>query len=500
MLLPVAAPSLTDRLERTRAAALSRIAFWAPYVVSLGGFGVLAYLLVSRQSAWSIQDWDEARHIVSAVEMLRSGDWIVNTYLGVPDLWNLKPPISFWAIAASIKVLGPTPFAMHLPSILATLGTAAVAWWFARRCAGTWAGAFAVLALASCAPLLGWHTGRTADPDAIYLFALTAAIVSGIEALRRPRWLLVSTTAFSVAFLTKSWHALLALGFTAVIAAVLVVRRRARPRVLLLASAGFLPIVAWVIARFAADGLTFLVPMVQYDLLSRTNGALDGHTERTTFYIDQVQASFGLWLTAGALGIGLYLAASGAARRGATTGARPEPALVALSAWIVVVLAAFTAASTKLFWYVAPVYPAAAILSGMGVALGVRALAQRRGLQALLVGVACLAFAVGAYNVRLAVALTGDNPAQLALANLGKAVDDSAARVYLDPTVGGWSPSLVAVAEASGLQPAAPGSVDATGKDAFLLVTGAAPRTAEGSSLGTQITRVGDTAAFPLGR
>jgi 4-amino-4-deoxy-L-arabinose transferase-like glycosyltransferase len=495
MLLPASAPSRTARLDRL-AAATVRVLPWAPYVVALGGFAVLAFLLLWHRGAWNIQDWDEARHIVSAVEMLRSGDWLVNTYMGVPDLWNLKPPVSFWAIAASIRVLGPTPFAMHLPSILATLGTAVVAWWFARRHAGAWAGAFAVLAIAGCSPLVGAHTGRTADPDAIYLLFLTIAMVAGVEALRRPRWLLVSTTAFSVAFLTKSWHSLLALGFIGVVAAVLLVRRRARVRDVLVAAAGFAPIVAWVVARYLADGLTFLVPMVQYDLLSRTGTPLEGHYERETFYIDQLQGSFGLWLVAGALGIGLHLAASKAVERRPEDVRRPETAMLALLAWIVVVLVAFTAASTKLYWYVAPVYPAAAILCGIGVALGVRALAQRRGLQAILIGVACLAFVVGAQNLKLAVSTTSDNATQLALVGLSQ--NAPGAHVYLDPSAGGWTQSLVAVAEATGLQPEQPGAGDVERGNAVLLVVGAPPSDAEGASVGVEVARVGDIAAFRL--
>jgi len=62
----------------------------------------LIFLLVFlKLGEHPISPWDEARHGVSAVEMLQNGDWINIHYAGKPDDWNAKPPLVTWSIALS---------------------------------------------------------------------------------------------------------------------------------------------------------------------------------------------------------------------------------------------------------------------------------------------------------------------------------------------------------------------------------------------------------------
>ena len=53
-----------------------------------------------------LKSFDEARHGVSAYEMLQTGEPIVTTYAYSPDYWNLKPPLSEWLIALGYKLFG----------------------------------------------------------------------------------------------------------------------------------------------------------------------------------------------------------------------------------------------------------------------------------------------------------------------------------------------------------------------------------------------------------
>lgn len=41
--------------------------------------------------AAEIRNWDEARHAISAWEMLNGGNLLVNTFRFEPDYWNVKP-------------------------------------------------------------------------------------------------------------------------------------------------------------------------------------------------------------------------------------------------------------------------------------------------------------------------------------------------------------------------------------------------------------------------
>src|SRR5689334_10249299 len=84
-----------------------------------------AFLFIDR-SVMPIQLWDESRNIVNALEMRESGSWLVTTYGGAPDLWNTKPPLLIWLMAASVGVFGLSEWALRLPSMIAALGTLAI--------------------------------------------------------------------------------------------------------------------------------------------------------------------------------------------------------------------------------------------------------------------------------------------------------------------------------------------------------------------------------------
>ena len=61
-----------------------------------------------------ISSWDESRHGVSAMEMIESGNYLVNTHMGSPDYWNAKPPLAFAPMVAGFKVFGFTPLGVAL--------------------------------------------------------------------------------------------------------------------------------------------------------------------------------------------------------------------------------------------------------------------------------------------------------------------------------------------------------------------------------------------------
>lgn len=70
-----------------------------------------------------IYSWDEARHGISAYEMLKNREFIVNTYGYQKDYWNLKPPLSFWAIIAGYKIVGFNPLGLRLYSTISAFLT-----------------------------------------------------------------------------------------------------------------------------------------------------------------------------------------------------------------------------------------------------------------------------------------------------------------------------------------------------------------------------------------
>ena len=73
---------------------------------------------------------DEPRYTEIAMDMAKTGNWFVPHYQS--ELYSEKPPLFFWLLAASAKLLGGWyPFAMILPATLAAIGCLIVIYRFA---------------------------------------------------------------------------------------------------------------------------------------------------------------------------------------------------------------------------------------------------------------------------------------------------------------------------------------------------------------------------------
>ncbi|HKF43522.1 MAG TPA: phospholipid carrier-dependent glycosyltransferase, partial [Thermoanaerobaculia bacterium] len=87
-------------------------------------FAALLLLLVpvwtEPAGSW-LAEPDEARYAEIPREMLASGDFVTPRLNGIP--YFEKPPLLYWANAASMRLFGATPWAARLPSRLFSLGT-----------------------------------------------------------------------------------------------------------------------------------------------------------------------------------------------------------------------------------------------------------------------------------------------------------------------------------------------------------------------------------------
>ena len=85
---------------------------------------ILLALLVLVASGIGLRDpWpaDEPRFAAVARDMVASGDWLFPRVGG--DLYQDKPPLFMWLIAAALSVTGSLRLAFLLPSLLAAGGT-----------------------------------------------------------------------------------------------------------------------------------------------------------------------------------------------------------------------------------------------------------------------------------------------------------------------------------------------------------------------------------------
>jgi 4-amino-4-deoxy-L-arabinose transferase len=175
-------------------------------VLLLAAF-VLVYLLPLGVRPIAVPD--EARYGEIAREMLASGDWVSPHFNGVR--YFEKPVLGHWLNAASLAAFGENPFAVRLPTALATGLTALLIFLFMARFSSAATGLLAGGIYLSSLEVLGVGTFSVLDP--LLTLFLTAAVMAYYWAdqesdpKRRTLATIVCGIACGGAFLSKGFLA-----------------------------------------------------------------------------------------------------------------------------------------------------------------------------------------------------------------------------------------------------------------------------------------------------
>jgi 4-amino-4-deoxy-L-arabinose transferase-like glycosyltransferase len=315
----------------------------------------------------AVEPYDEGRHAATAVEMLRTHDFLINRYMGEPDYWNAKPPLSFWGAVLGLRLL-PDPFAgVRFFSLISALLSGLLVFLYTRRIGGNRAAAIAVALLVTAPALTLLHAARTADPDMLFAALVCAAFMafSGLT-----RWSAAAGYALlGLGFLAKSFHAV-----PYGMAAFLFCAWRWRQgqirlaELLLLPLCFLLPVMPWALARYHADGIRFFQIMFFYDLVRRSTHVIEHHNAPAYDYFVFLLREFGLAVIAAFVAF--------RATREARLFSDPRVQLVLI--WLLVPFCLYTAAKSRMEWYTYPLFPACAILLGLMIDKGLAALQGRQ--------------------------------------------------------------------------------------------------------------------------
>ena len=153
-----------------------------------------AFLCFRCLGVGAIDSWDEARHGISAYEMMQSGNYLVNTFQGLPDYWNVKPPLSFLTIIAGFTLFGYTAAGLRFFSALAYLLTVLCTGWFARRY-GKPASLLTMAFLTANYYPFKAHLARAGDADGLYLLLFTLAMLAMLKVRENQRGLMPAAFA-----------------------------------------------------------------------------------------------------------------------------------------------------------------------------------------------------------------------------------------------------------------------------------------------------------------
>lgn len=325
---------------------------------------LVATLALAYLGGRGIWDPDEGRYTNVALNMLDSGDWVDLKRNEHTGHWT-KPPLTYWAIAASVSAFGRDPWAARLPMALSYLACAWLAALIARRLAP---GGERVAALAFATMLLPFGASQLVTTDFVLAAFQTAGMFAYVESRwgdgrASKRWVLAMWIAFALAFLTKGPPALVPLLGAIVFERLVPQRGRASlwsPAGLLAFAAVALP---WfIVVTMRHPGLlghfvgSEIVERVATDRFER-NGSWYGWLQvyLPTLVVGTLPWTFVLWR---------WIRGEGRAVRAwrEATARRIDADLVLLLAWIVVPLAVFCIARSRLPLYILSLFVPLALL------------------------------------------------------------------------------------------------------------------------------------------
>ncbi|MFO1408414.1 MAG: glycosyltransferase family 39 protein [Steroidobacteraceae bacterium] len=315
---------------------------------------VLAFAFQGTRAIW---EPDEGRYTTTALNMISSGDWIVPTIDG-EHAHLTKPPITYWGIATGVLLLGQNEWGARLSGALAFIGTGLLVFGLGRRFCPAKPWLPAVVYATSLAPFMAANVVST---DVVLVFFETAAMYAFVRAFPvygEPdrRWVRAMWTLWGLAFMTKGPPGLLPLLAVAAMFATsrrLPVRRLFDPIGLLaFAVVGF----TWFAAIVAQDP-SRLGYFVGYEVYDRVFTA--AHDRNAEWY-GALLVYLPVFLFGALPWWPLALGAAGGPRRAwrefRDRLAARDPDWLLLAWWLLLPLAIFCLARSRLQLYVTPLF------------------------------------------------------------------------------------------------------------------------------------------------
>lgn len=402
---------------------LRKATYWVLLAAMLTAGG---FLLFTQLGEAIISECDEARHGVNAYEMMQSGDYLVSTYRGETDYWNLKPPLSLYSIILGYQLFGFNAFGMRFYSALSMLLTMLVlALWMKRRY-GSAASLGTLGFMLACSMIYGPHFARFGDADAQMVLFYTISMLCMLESRKNLRWLYGSAVCFGLAFMSKSWHAaLIPVTCLLYVCVTGLIKKLNWKQYLLLLFWGLLPIAPWAVARYLHDGMAFFAPMFTKDVVARATTVHETHYGDVAHYVRVLMREPVVALTA------VFIAAALLWKLVRRSRIHADHWGVAL--WMLTPLFFFSICVSKLDWYIFPCLPALAV--GLGMVLG-RLLHSLKG-SACIPRIACAVIAFGlmgywtSVNWNYVSAEPNQNRYQLIMTEYFDREYDSGERIYI---------------------------------------------------------------------
>ncbi len=314
------------------------------------------FIIFNNLGLSDVHEWDESRHAVNAMEMIDSGDWIVMKYAGVPDYYNLKPPLANWFIGISFLIFGVSEFSLRFFSAFFGVATIILVYFFGKSLRNRYVGVIASLLLLTNKYFIGVHGARTGDCDSILVFFITCSLFVFYKFhnsdFKKVEYLYLFSVFVSFAVLTKS-----VIGFIPILVCFcfLIITKNFKNILIketIYSIVLFFIITApWFILRLIREK-GFLYKMIMVDVINRGIDPIQSEPRYFNYYFQFfLKTMIPLFVTLFIIGIIYYLIRK----------EKINNEIKFLLSWIIVVFLLFSFSKGKLIWYLNPIYPAVSL-------------------------------------------------------------------------------------------------------------------------------------------
>lgn len=316
-------------------------------------FSLSTIILLWKLGQRSLEDWDEAIYAQISKEIVQNGDWITLHYGYVP--WFHKPPLFIWSTAALFQCFGVNEFWARAASALSGVALILVTYLIGKKVYGYWVGVLAALILLGSYQFV--HSARFGTTDMMLTFFLFLSLYGYLH-LRQgnQKWWYFIGTACALGFMVK--------GFAAIVApaAIMITLLMERQLLTTFKSKYFwqsvvlatLIILPWHLMVLLQHGQAFLNKYLGYHVIERATRPLEGNTGNFLSYFQTILKFFFPWV---------YLIPFAFIVSVKDT-LKPRSSSRILIVFFLVVFGLYSLVSTKLSWYILPLYPIFAIFIG----------------------------------------------------------------------------------------------------------------------------------------
>lgn len=329
-------------------------------------FGLGVFLIFTSLGKNHLIPWDEAIYAGVAKNMVKNGEYFVQAWHNSRP-WFEKPPLYMWLVSGLMNLFGYSSWSVRLPSAIFGLSTVVMVYYFAKKLFGKGAAFISSLALLTTVHFL--YYSRASMLDVTVTFFITSSLITYYLAREKFQdgkdskfsWLWVlSGVLVGLGIMTKGIVGLLPLPIMGIYEIYLILTSQQKLSFKLLVPylsmllALLVVSMPWHYYMYSRFGDEFLQNYIGYHVLDRALSSIEDKGRPFWWYLVVLKVSMRIW----------FIALIPSFFYSLFKFFKKNNKFVFLFIWSAFIFLFFSAAKSKLVWYIMPVYPAVVVLIG----------------------------------------------------------------------------------------------------------------------------------------